>query len=78
MSKRLLVILAATLLIPLSGCATSKDGPASGQPAVATPADEPAGVQMGTARVRFSTGNASIVVRMVDNPTSRTSSRSCR
>jgi hypothetical protein len=65
MTKRLLVTLAALLLIPLAGCA------ASGQPTTGTPRGTTEGTEMGASRVRFATGDAEIVLRVVDNPTSR-------
>lgn len=71
MSKRRLVTLAAILLIPLSGCATSQGAPTPGQSTTATADNTTEGVRMGATRVRFSTPDAEIVIRAADNPTSR-------
>lgn len=84
MHKRRLVALAAILLVSLSGCTTSQEDaqtPAqsttptqpdtSPQSTTATP-NGPAGEdQVNVTRLRFSTGDAEIVVRVADNPTSR-------
>lgn len=77
MKVRALVTLAASLLIPLSGCAPSQDGASTStgsttaRSTTETAQDTAGGDEMGTARVRFSTGDAEIVVRVADNPTSR-------
>jgi hypothetical protein len=79
MSKRLLVTVAALLLIPLAGCATSQDPPTGGRPGdptgapttTASPPQTTGGAQMSATRVRFSTRDAEIIIRVVDNPTSR-------
>ena len=80
MRKRLLITLTALLLTPVAGCAASQDGastptpsPNSAQSPTGTPQDttEGEGVEMGASRVRFATADAEIVIRVVDNPTSR-------
>jgi hypothetical protein len=78
MRKQLLVTLAAVLLTPLAGCAASRDdastptqSTSSAQSATGTTQDTADGTEMGSPRVRFATGDAEIVVRVVDNPTSR-------
>lgn len=71
MNMRRLATLAAVLLIPLSGCATSQDAPAPAESTTATADNTTGGVPMSATRVRFAAPDAEIVVRVADNPTSR-------
>lgn len=78
MRKHLLVTLAAVLLTPVAGCVVSQDGASApaqstsqAQPATGTTQDTAEGTEMGVSRVRFATGEAEIVIRVADNPTSR-------
>lgn len=77
MGKRVHAILAAVLLMLLSGCTTSPDAPppmqatGTAQPTTTTTQDPTRGVGMDATRVRFSTGDTEIVIRVADNPTSR-------
>jgi hypothetical protein len=64
-------VLTAILLLPLSGCATPPDAPPPVRSATTTTQATTGEVPVGATRVRFSTGDAEIVVRVVDNPTSR-------
>jgi hypothetical protein len=76
MRNRVRVTLAAILLLPLSACATSPGAPPaqstpSARSTTVTPQGTTGGIPMDATRVRFSTGDAEIVVQVVDNPTSR-------
>ncbi len=77
MRIRVLLTLAAILLVPLSGCAAPAGAPppaqstSSAQSATTTTQGTTGEAPMGATRVRFATGDAEIVVRVADNPTSR-------
>ncbi|MEU0882499.1 cyclophilin-like fold protein [Lentzea sp. NPDC005914] len=79
MSRQLLFTLVAVLLVPLSGCTSSQgtslgDGSqptTSASSTTATTHDTTGVDRMDTTRVRFSAGDAEIVIRVADNPTSR-------
>ena len=65
-------------LFPLSGCATSQSAPTPAKSMTATAHDTAEGDQMTATRVQFSMGDAEVVIRAADNPTSRDFARSCR
>jgi hypothetical protein len=74
MNRRHALALATTLLLPLSGCATSQDDPAPVRSTTrqdSTGGAQTGGAQVSATRVRFSTVGGEIVVRLTDNPTSR-------
>jgi len=71
MRKRVLATLSASLFAPLSGCETSPEAPPTTHSTTITSQSTAGGVPTGATRVRFSTGEAEIVVRLADNPTSR-------
>jgi hypothetical protein len=66
MRSRVLAPLAATLF--LSGCATA---PPPAPSTTTTTQDTTEEAPMGATRVRFATGDAEVVIQVVDNPTSR-------